>query len=368
MIRRQLILLDDHTVDYRMGRGAMEELPRLFAGAVTKPKRAVLVTDTRLAEGRGIDVSRSLIDAGFRVSDLSLPAGEHVATMGYASQLLDALAGCGATADDLIVAFGDAEVCALAQLASSIWLNGVTLALVPSTLDAMVTVATTMCALDVPSAPEMVSVRPRVGLVVCDLDLVVDAPAEELYMGYVDLVGSIFCDSRRVWERFGERVDDVAAGDEPALIDALGSAQTARSSVVKAPNPSSRSALSFGVTTARALRSCLGPEIPWWQLVAEGMRFESRLAVDAQDLDVDDAFSIDDRLAALGIDELPFSLTVERFVAALRETRFLRANRFMFSLPHNPGSVRLTVVEDDLLEQHAAAYLASRAELLDEDA
>ena len=148
------------------------------------------------------------------------------------------------------------------------------------------------------------------------------------------------------------------------MVDALCMAQTARSSVIKAANPSARNALEFGVTTARALRSCLGDAIPAYQLLAEGMRFEARLAVDAFGFDIDDVFSLDDRLDDLGVEELPFELEFDRFLTALKETRFKRSNRFMFSLPRHVGTVRYATVEDDVLERHARAYLASRAELM----
>ena len=180
------------------------------------------------------------------------------------------------------------------------------------------------------------------------------------------LCASAFIDSRRQWDRFGELVEGVLDNAEVPMVDALCMAQTARSSVIKAANPSARNALEFGVTTARALRSCLGDAIPAYQLLAEGMRFEARLAVDAFGFDIDDVFSLDDRLDDLGVEELPFELEFDRFLTALKETRFKRSNRFMFSLPRHVGTVRYATVEDDVLERHARAYLASRAELMDE--
>jgi len=125
-------------------------------------------------------------------------------------------------------------------------------------------------------------------------------PHDERMNGYVMLCASAFIDSRRQWDRFGELVEGVLDNAEVPMVDALCMAQTARSSVIKAANPSARNALEFGVTTARALRSCLGDSIPAYQLLV--------------------------------------------------------------------GTVRYATVEDDVLERHARAYLASRAELMDEPA
>ena len=79
---------------------------------------------------------------------------------------------------------------------------------------------------------------------------------------------------------------------------------------------------------------------------------------------VDDVFEQDDRLDDLGIPELPFELDPVRFIEAFRAQQALRSNRLLVALPRTPGTIRLAGVEDDVLERHAQAYTASRADLL----
>ena len=365
--RRQLLNFGSRSTDFRIGRDAIDELSRLVKGAVAKPRRAVIVCDEAIATTIGVRVSRQLVDAGFRVDDLSLPAGENVATLAYANQLFDALDRCGITCDDLVVGLGGVEACSLATFCSYSWCGETACVLIPTTLDAMVTCATEMRALDTAESPEMVRVRPQAAMVVCDLALLDGRTLDENGLGLVQMTAAQLCESRKFWDRFASFTEGIVAGREIPLADAICAAQTSRVNTVKSIAPSARQALAFGVTTARALRVCLGENIPWYRLLAEGMRFEARLAVDAEDFKVEDVFALDDRFEELGIEELPFSLDATRFIAALKETRFKRANRFMFSLPKHPGTVRLSVVEDELLGRHASAYLASRAELLDED-
>ena len=366
--RRQLLNFGSRSTDFRIGTGALDELSRLVKGAVPKPRRAVIVCDESLAATVGVKVSRELVDAGFRVDDLSLPASERVATLAYANQLFDALDRCGITCDDLVVGLGGVEVCSLATFCSASWCGETACALIPTTLDAMVTCATEMRALDTSESPEMVRIRPQAALVVCDLSLLEDCTLDQNGLGLVQIVAAHLCESRKFWDRLAALTEGIVAGREIPVSDAICAAQTSRVNTVKSIAPSARQALFYGVTTARALRVCLGEDVPWYRLLAEGMRFEARLAVDAEGFKVEDVFAQDDRLEELGIEELPFSLDAARFIAALRETRFKRANRFMFSLPKHPGTVRLSVVEDELLERHAAAYLVSRAELLDDNA
>ncbi len=366
MIRRQLISFGAKSTDFRMGYGALSEFSRMVSHVVATPKRSLVVTREDLEEGAGLEVSRALIDAGFSVDVLMLPAEGSASTLERAMELYGKLDACGITMDDVVVGFGDSDLCALTGFCARTWCGGTSYALVPTTLDAMATAATSSVALDLGASREMASVEPRAALVVCDLDLVRSCDHDSLLLGFVDLLAASLIDSRRQWDRFGGLVEGLVEGDEVALLDTLGMAQTSRAAVINSSNPSARNALQFGVTTGRALREALGEGVAWYRLLAEGMRFEARLAHDVCGLEIDDVFDLDDRLEDLGIAELPFALSRDRFVEALKSTRFKRTNRFMFSLPRHPGTVRFTVVDDDVLERHADAYLAARAGLLED--
>lgn len=361
-VRRKLLNFGSRSTDFRIGTGALEELPRYVAAAVAKPRRAVLVTEETLSQTHGVTVTRALVDAGFHVDEFAVPAGKRVATLAQATKLYDFLDRCGITSEDLIVALGDVQTCSLAMFCARTWCGETASIIIPTTLDAMVRCPTEMEALDTSSSSEMVWIAPQVSMVVCDLDLVAGKPIDQNGLGYVQIVAAQLAESRKFWEAFADNVPGLVAGESFPLLDSISCAQTSRLNTVKSVSPSSRKALFYGYTTARALRMCLGDDIPWYQLLAEGMRFEARVAHEACDFAIDDVFKQDDYLEDLGIEELTFSLDAPTFIEALKRVRYKRANRFMFSLPKNPGTIRLTVVDDELLERHATAYLASRAE------
>ncbi len=342
----------------------------MFKHVVGQPKRAVLVAEAAADPERRQTVRRSLADTGFAVTEAVLDAGELAPTLACAERVFGVMAAAQLTADDVLVAFGAADLLSVASFCAHLWQGGASAILLPTTLDAMVTCATSMRPLGTEDEPAALSLTAAPALVVCDLDLVrsEDADPDGIKLGYALMVQSSLAGSRNAWDRLGRSLPLIADAASNALSDELCGAQTARRDILKASSPSARAALGYGRVTARALRACLGDDVPAWRLLAEGMRFESRLATAACGLDVEVVFEQDDRLDALGIEELPFSLEVDDFVEALKAARFARSNRFLLSLPKNPGMVRLTSVEDDLLREHAAAYLASRAELLAEEA
>lgn len=362
-LRRQLINFSHMSVDYRVGPHALDGLSPLFKGCVGKPVRALVVASDSDRSRYGEPVERALSDAGFSIAWCRLADDEDAATVACASRIFQALGGAGVTADDIVIALGGADVCGAVCWACRSWCGGTQAVLLPTTYDAMVTAACEMVALKTPEGSGSVSLRPEPSLVVCDLDILDSLSAEDKRLGNMLVLLSMFVDSRRKWDEFGEMIPDLVTGTESTVIQALCASQSARKDIVMAPHPAARAALSFGVTTASALRLCLGTDTPWYRLLAEGVRFESRLAVDVADFEVDDLFELDDRLEDLGIDELPFSLEANEFVDALRAVRRTRSNRFMLAVPACVGGVRLSSVDDEVLLRHAQAYLASRAGL-----
>ena len=362
--RRQLVTFPDRSVDFRIGAGALEEFSRLVSGVVVRPQRALVVSALDLGDERLIAVERGLIDTGFTVAQHELDADRPFAVEDT-GPLFDRLAAKGFTADDLIVAIGSEQVCALVSWCAHAWCGGMAAVFVPTTLAAMACATTRDAGLAVGGVAGMASLPPAPEMTVCDLaPVMAESDPEQLRPGYVELVRASLADSVRAWERLRDETDVLLSGDEIFLITVLGDAQSTGAQVASAPNPSSRYAFDFGVTSARALRACLGAEVPWHQLVAEGMRFEARLAVEVEDLDTDIAFELDDVLEALGVDELAFTLDATAFVEALKRERFRRANRLMFALPRYAGTIRLSTVEDEVLMRHARAYLAAKAELV----
>ena len=255
---------------------------------------------------------------------------------------------------------GGDEACSLASYISRTWCGGVSCALVPTTLDAMIRCSTQMTPLSV-SGGSLVSLEPEVSLVVCDLALVGDYPIEENGLGYALMCGAYLSESRACWDSLGTAVRGVVEKNETSLSDALSTTLTARLNIAKSVSPSARRALLFGHTTARALSACLGEGAhPYYLLLAEGMRFEARLAIDACDFSVDEVFALDDHLEDLGIGELSFDIDPAAFIEALRAERFRVANRFQLALPKYPGVIRLSSIDDEVLERHARAFIASR--------
>lgn len=363
-IKRQILNYNQRSIDVRIGSEIVDELPRLVAAPVGKPKRALVVAEEPALAACGEDVRRALVSAGFAV-EIYVPAladGEGAdipleATPG----VLEAFERCGLTADDLVFAFGSYALCSLAAFCAHLWRGGVACTVMPLELEGMVRIATEMKPLAIPGASDAVALPPNPAMVLCDLSLIPSMTSERLRMGRALMACAALAEGKKTWTDLREHAASVVAGDETALRDALAATQVARRNVLKSPNPSARRALEFGDTAAHALAACVEGDVPRSVLRAEGMRFEARLAVDAAGLKPEVAFDLDDLLFDLGIEDAGFTLDAGSFVTAIRAVVAERSNRFLLPLPKAVGQIRLTSVADDLLERHAAAYAASLA-------
>lgn len=94
---------------------------------------------------------------------------------------------------------------------------------------------------------------------------------------------------------------------------------------------------------------------------AEALRFQARLSAGEGHFDVDDVLAQDELLDRLELPTLSARVDPDELVAAVREERFVRTNRFLLGLPRKLGRVRLAAVSDELIAEHVAAWCASRA-------
>ena len=77
--------------------------------------------------------------------------------------------------------------------------------------------------------------------------------------------------------------------------------------------------------------------------------------------EVDDVLAQDELLDQLGAGYVQASIEPADLIAAVREVRLERSNRFLMGLPRKLGRVRLASITDELIAEHAAAWCASRA-------
>ena len=124
--------------DVHVGAGNLSELGRI-ARESAGGTRCCVISDTHVAPLWADAAEASLAEAGYDVAErLVFEAGEASKRLDTLGVLLEGLAGRGLTRDDVVVAVGGGVVGDIAGLAAALYLRGIAVVQVPTSLLAMV--------------------------------------------------------------------------------------------------------------------------------------------------------------------------------------------------------------------------------------
>lgn len=364
---RQTVSLNGASCDVRFGDEVLDRFGRDLRIAVGRPGRCALVCEKGTDPELALRVRRLVTDSGFFVSQVEVPAGREAAALSQVDALCAQLMELHVTGGDAIVAVGGAEALSLCSYTASVWCGGTTLACVPTTMDALVRCPARPLALDVPGGARMVSGRPRMALCYTTPEVAsagAYGDAELLARAY-EVAGAV-CESKEAFNGLVMRSEAMAQGD----LEALGrqALDTARGlgRVASSTSVAVRQSLAYGQVFAEGLGALCGHRVPVWALLGEGVRFAARLAVGAVEGDVDFVFAQDALLDRLGVHGVPLgNLPADALdPAVLRESMktcaLRRSNRYLFALPYAVGRVRMTAVDDAVLDEHTNAWCEAK--------
>lgn len=362
-VRRQTMALPGSSCDLRMGHGALRSMGKDLGALVGKPRAAAALV------GEGVDaellaeVRRQLADGGFAATVVEVPA-RGARTLGAAADVLAAIDAAGVTADDALLAVGDADVLGLASFVAGTWCGGTPLAVLPTDAQALLEGIASPRELDVPGGrSRMVSSGARPRMAFFDLDLPGLAEGPRFDAALALCVATAVCDGNNTFAALAADADAIAAGDVDVFATHLLELVRCRCKLASATSVAMRQGLSYGLVLSRALDE-LVEGCPEAVLVAEDLRFSSRLSVGCGQAKVDLVYGQDGLLERLGLGEVACDVSPDELVRAIKGSCLARSNRFLFPLPLAMGRVRLSSVTDEVLSENVAAWCDSRAELL----
>ena len=359
---RQWVSMPGGSCDLRVGEGAIDIIGSVLKGTPGKARTCALVMDASVSDELAERLRRELTDTGFVVRPVRLEGADGSCTLPAVDHLCGFLADVHVTSDDLVCAVGSTEVLSLCSFVCSAWCDGTPLAHVPTDLLAAISASTTPRGISVGDLPMMLATRGGAKYQICDLDVVDTDPSGEAAVHARALMATAaLCDSEQALSRLWDRAELLLDGDVETLKDQLADTAKSRGHIVASTSIATRQSIEYGQTFARALTKLTDGNISPGLLLAEAVRFQSRIAAGTEILSVDDVLTMDELLDLLGLDPVSCDVNPEALVSALKEERFLRSSRFLLCLPRGIGRVRPASVDDEVLLEHASAWCASRA-------
>lgn len=314
-----------------IGKGVRSSVAEFVTG------RCVIVADSRI--GRLPPVEGTVV---------RLEGGEQVKTLAVVERLLSEFGSARLGRDGTVVSVGGGTVGDVAGFAASIWLRGVALVHVPTTLLAMVDSAIGgKTGINTETAKNAVGSFWQPRAVLADTDYLRTLPAEHRRGGMAEVV--------KYAMTMDPVIADLVLGEE--LIERC---VRCKAAVVTADEREAgrREILNYGHTVAHALEVVSSYRLPHGRAVAAGMRAAARLSVR---MGLCEPGLVDRQDALLGAHGLPGQLPdldLEDVLAALGTDKKIRDGRLRWVLLRSMGAA------EPGIEVPAAAVREAVAEIL----
>ena len=353
--------------DVRIGQGALARLGAHMRAvpSLADAKRALLITDEDVAALYRADAKASLAEAGFRVSDIAVPAGERSKSVEVAGEIWEAMAGLGLGRDCVVVALGGGVVGDLAGFAAAAYMRGVQAVQVPTTLLSMVDSSVGgKTGVNLSAGKNLVGAFKQPAYVCADTSTLATLPEREWTCGCAEIAKSAVIDSDEFFFWLVESAGALAARDEAVVAEAIARSVVFKADVVAADKTESkgvRECLNYGHTLGHAVETLAGyGTFSHGAAVAEGMRFAARLAVALADAPLELVQAQDELLDALGLPALDWAADPDDMLGAMKRDKKARGGAVRFVLPRDAGSWELANVDDDTILEHLAAWQRSK--------
>jgi len=284
--------LGDRSYDVVLEEGARHRLSGLIAHRTPKAKAAALVTSASLSAQPWFDLESGLVQ-----HVLTVPDGESAKTLGSLEHLLEQLADLELSRDDVIVGVGGGAVTDLAGFAAAVYLRGIALVQVPTSLVGQVDAAIGgKTAVNLHAGKNLVGAFFQPIGVLCDFDTLATLPERERVGGLGEVA--------KCWLLEGGCAAELA---EVSLHDLIAMSVRLKASIVSADEREGgrRALLNYGHTLAHALEKVSlardVDELRHGEAVAIGLAFAIRLARALDRVAVSEVERHDEVLAALGL-------------------------------------------------------------------
>lgn len=353
--------------DVRIGPGALARLGAHMRALPTlaRTERVLVVTDEEVAGLYRTDAKAALSEAGFRVSDIVVPAGEGSKSIEVLGEIWEAMAGIGLGRDCAVAALGGGVVGDLAGFAAAAYMRGVPVVQVPTTLLSMVDSSVGgKTGVNLAAGKNLVGAFKQPAYVCADTATLSTLPEREWTCGCAEIAKSAVIDSDEFFFWLVDSAPALAARDEAATAEAIARSVVFKADVVAADKTESkgvRECLNYGHTLGHAVETLAGyGAFSHGAAVAEGMRFAARLAVALVDAPLDLVRAQDDLLDALGLPALDWSAEPEDLLDAMKRDKKARGGWVRFVLPRDVGDWELADVDDGTILEHLAAWRRSK--------
>jgi shikimate kinase/3-dehydroquinate synthase len=278
--RTVVVPLGERSYEVHVGSGLVKRTSTLLPDLEGAEKAFVVTHESLRPLGR--DVVEVLSSRGLSTILLTVPEGEEAKSLDVAGALYRELSDAAAHRHDVIVGVGGGVVTDVAGFVASTYARGMPLVHVPTTLLGQVDAAVGgKTGLNLPRGKNLIGTFYQPRAVMCDVDLLVTCPVEEMRSGMAEVAKYGFIadsDFLAYVESNGRRVYEY---DVDVLVETVSRSVAIKASIIAADEREAgqRAILNYGHTFAHAIEHAAGfGRIRHGEAVSIGMMAAAHLA------------------------------------------------------------------------------------------
>ena len=335
-------------------------------GLGKKSKKILIVSNPVIYKHYGETVQTSLINAGFDVAHLILPAGERFKTANSLQKIYDAALVHRLERSSMIVALGGGVIGDMSGYAAATWLRGIDLVQVPTTLLAMVDSAIGgKTGINHPQGKNLIGAFYQPRLVWVDPEVLKTLPAREFRSAMAEVIKYGVIWDQELFDLLAncDRLDQLRYISSELLQTILYRCAKAKAEVVSKDEKEGnlRAILNYGHTVGHAIESVTNYRLyNHGEAVGLGMVIAGAIAVDLglwSELDQAKQVAL---IAKTRLPQtVPTDINLESIIESLSTDKKVEAGKVRFILPTAIGSVTLSDrVTSDLVNQNLRKIMA----------
>ena len=334
------VRLGERSYPVYVASGLVSGVGGLISESLPSTTRVAVVTSENIWRLHGKALENSLA-TGSETKVILVPDGEEAKSWSEAARLIGELLDAGFDRRSTLIAFGGGAVGDLAGFAAAVYLRGIELVQVPTTLLAQVDSGIGgKAAVNHPKGKNLIGAFKQPRLVASDPGLLASLPLRELRSGLAEVVKYGVITDSDLFKNVEENGDALLEADSEALTHVVRRCSEMKAVYVEGDEldlKGIRAALNYGHTMGHAVETLTTPRLRHGEAVAIGMEFAGRLSVGLGLMKEEELVRQRGLLASLGLKTSMPDLEQDAIIDALRRDKKVEGGSVRFVLSTGIG-------------------------------
>lgn len=332
-----------------IGTSLLNDIPSYIQKEI-KPDKVVILTNTNLIEPFGEALQKNIVAKKIQCTILDIPSGEEQKTFQTVSQILNQLLSLKLERNDCIIALGGGVIGDLAGFVASIYLRGIPLIQVPTTLLAQVDAAIGgKTGVNHPKGKNLIGTFYQAKAIFIDIDTLTLLPKRELRAGLAEIAKYAITLDKPLFDYMTDHLNSItefSPGSDPELwLHMIKESVKNKVAIVSQDEKESgkRAILNFGHTIGHGIEAATNfKAFLHGEAVAIGMLIETQIAEKLNLVSTAETKKIITFLNNLSYEEVSLKASSDKIVEKMQMDKKIKSGKLHYVLPTEIGKTTIT--------------------------